>query len=509
VLFATGAISLALEVVWTRAFTPVLQTTIYSFALLLAVYLLATWVGSALYRADLRQGRRLHTTPGLMSGLAVFALLPVLAGDPRRNVGPDLLLASIFPFCAALGYLTPRLVDEYSRGAPRAAGNAYALNTLGCIVGPLVAGYMLLPLAGVRLSMVLLAVPFWLFYLVAARRRGGSGGGNRRQRWFAASSAVAATVLFFITTYVCRSYEDGGLYRNQIVFRDHTATVIAHGEGLGKAILVNGVGMTTLTPITKMMAHLPLSMREEKPSAVLVICFGMGTTFRSLMRWDIEVSAVELVPGVVRAFPFFHADANDLLRDGRAHIVIDDGRRFLDRTERVFDLITIDPPPPVEAAGSSLLYSREFYRAVKRRLGPEGILQQWVPGNSERAITRAVIRSVMREFPHVKTFRSIEGWGTHILASRVPLRTPTVAEMIARMPADAQADLVEWYPGQSVGAVMRRILDQEQDPAQLLAALHRPGDPDHIEITDDRPFNEYFWLRRYLSGRPVGLLGPP
>ena len=47
------------------------------------------------------------------------------------------------------------------------------------------------------------------------------------------------------------------------------------------------------------------------------------------------------------------------------HIVIDDGRRFLLRTNRLFDVITIDPPSPVEAAGSSLLYSREFYDVVK------------------------------------------------------------------------------------------------------------------------------------------------
>ena len=42
-------------------------------------------------------------------------------------------------------------------------------------------------------------------------------------------------------------------------------------------------------------------------------------------------------------------------------MVIDDGRRFLRRSETKFDLITINPPPQVEAAGSSLLYSREFY----------------------------------------------------------------------------------------------------------------------------------------------------
>jgi spermidine synthase len=65
-----------------------------------------------------------------------------------------------------------------------------------------------------------------------------------------------------------------------------------------------------------------------------------------------------------------------------ARVVIDDARRYLERTAQRFDVITIDPPPPVEAAASSLLYSQEFYRLVQRRLRPGGILQQWLPGAS-------------------------------------------------------------------------------------------------------------------------------
>ena len=67
--------------------------------------------------------------------------------------------------------------------------------------------------------------------------------------------------------------------------RDSTATVIATGAGMDKQILVNGYGMTSLTPITKMMAHLPLAFLDRPPQNALDICFGMGTTFRSLLSW--------------------------------------------------------------------------------------------------------------------------------------------------------------------------------------------------------------------------------
>ena len=111
-----------MEVVWTRAFTPVLKTQVYSFALILFTYLGATFAGSWLYRRALqKKGPRPVET--LISALAIAALLPVLANDPRLIAASYLpgavdvwsvliLLGSICPFCAMLGYLTPGLIDQ-------------------------------------------------------------------------------------------------------------------------------------------------------------------------------------------------------------------------------------------------------------------------------------------------------------------------------------------------------------------------------------------------------------
>src|SRR5439155_18028652 len=83
-----------------------------------------------------------------------------------------------------------------------------------------------------------------------------------------------------------------------VVRRDPTATVIALGQGMQKHLLVNGYGMTVLTTISKIMAHLPLASLEQPPRQVLVICFGMGTSFRSTTTWGAPVTAVELIPSV-------------------------------------------------------------------------------------------------------------------------------------------------------------------------------------------------------------------
>jgi predicted membrane-bound spermidine synthase len=488
-LFATGFTSLAMEVVWTRAFTPVMRTTIYAFGLLLSVYLLATWVGSAIYRYHALRDR-VWPTQMLLGVLFIAALLPLVLNDPRWYPRHLVVLASIVPISLLLGYLTPRLIDNHAQGEPKTAGLAYALNVVGCIVGPLVAAYLLLPFLGVKWSLIVLALPYAAFFAVRMRRMAAAT--------VYATATAGAAVLLVAVAYTS-TYEDPALYRAAVVRRDHTATVVSDGEGMKKRLIVNGVGITHVTTITKFMAHLPLVMRAEAPKSTLVICFGMGTTFRSLATWEGRTTAVELVPSVRDAFGFYFADADSVLSRPGKQVVVDDGRRFVNRTDEQFDVITVDPPPPVEAAGSSLLYSVEFYRTLSAHLSPGGVVQQWLP-EAEDAIITAVANSVRQTFPHVKVFRSIENWGYHFLASDRPLKTPSIDEAMSRMPASATRDLLEWLPGQQARELWQDMLKQEVDIRTLA--------PDHsrLAVTDDRPFNEYFLLRRSLEriGRSGG-----
>ena len=183
----------------------------------------------------------------------------------------------------------------------------------------------------------------------------------------------SALAVFFLTR------DFATVFPRREVLRDSTATVIATGTGMRKRLITNGVGITSLTPVTKMMAHLTLASLPEPPHNVLVICFGMGTTYRSVMSWGVRTTAVELVPSVPRLFSYYHEDGAHLLDSPRSHLVIDDGRRYMERSPQKFDAIIIDPPPPVQAAASSLLYSKGFYAVAKERLEPDGILQQWLP----------------------------------------------------------------------------------------------------------------------------------
>jgi spermidine synthase len=497
ILFSTGFVAMAMEVVWTRAFTPTLKTQVYSFAMIVFTYLGATFLGSWMYRRDLRANRQ-KPKEVLIPALAVMVFLPVLVNNPRivmanywedgiRWLSAILLLASIVPFCALLGYLTPSLIDESTTGNPTRAGRTYAINVLGCILGPLFACYVLLPRLSGRYALILLSLPFLVFCF------------HLRQSFSRRLNQVLAATLLLALAWSVFGFNDfeGMLEKDAnkrtVVRRDYTATVISFDAEGCKFLLVNGIGMTSLTPITKFMVHLPLAFCKGQPESALVICFGMGTTYRSALSWNIDTTAVELVPSVTKAFDYYHADAARCASNPKGHIIIDDGRRFLRRTDKKFDVIVVDPPPPVEAAGSSLLFSREFYLLARQHLKPGGIVQMWFPGG-EVLTAQAVVRSIHETFPYVRCFPSIQGWGIHLLASEKPIEMLDADQLLARMPESARRDLLEWKPAITPQAdYINQVLTNEYSLPRLL-------NPDlQIQITDDQPYNEYFLLRRLLK----------
>jgi len=348
---------------------------------------------------------------------------------------------------------------------------------------------VLLPFMGTRGAALVLALPLLLLALLPPLR------GQGRGLWSGAAVAAAVAIWFSTTLF-----EE--TFPKEQVRRDHVATVVAAGTGLDKKLYVNGVGMTILTTITKMMAHFPaahLTRHEGQPLDTLVICFGMGTSFRSLASWGANVTAVELVPSVPALFGYFHPEGPGevLASGGRLRIVHDDGRRFLDRSPVLFDLITIDPPPPVEAAGSSLLYSKEFYASAKRRMKPGAILQTWLPEGDRETIAGMTL-SVLESFPYVRVHASINGGSFHVTASNDPIPRLSADELVARMPEAAIRDMKEWIDAPPA-EFFQRMLGYEYAAESLLIDHSRAAT---LAISDDRPVNE-FYLMRTLSARVV------
>jgi spermidine synthase len=496
-LFVTGFCSMAMEVGWVRSFTPVLEHAVYAFAFLLAAYLVGHALGASAHTLTAARG----STPArelLVGAALVTAALPILFSEWDWAPGPHgwivpaeayCIALAIGAFAATLGWLTPMLVDEVSMGRPRRAGTAYAVNVVGCMSGPLVMGYVLLPWLGARIALIVLCVPLaGLLVLGRARlpfRVGALGAG--------AALLVAASV--------GRSFEEGAPLdpgETQTIYRDYMATTIARELRGARSLLVNGVPMTSRSPITQMMAHLPLSLHGSPPRKVLVICLGMGATYRSALSWDgVDVTVVELVSGVVRAYRDLDGKGEAREAGGPSstgRIVVDDGRRYLARTEEKFDAILVDPPPPPGQPASSLLYSVEFYDLLKRHLNPGGLVQQWwgFPF-ANRDLTAAMARTVFASFPHVRVFRAVDDparqmSGFHFVSSLVPMPTMTAAQFLARLPQGARRDLQRWTVQDAEGEMEARLAQQVAREIDWVASSGPL-------ITDDRPFNEYDYLR--------------
>ena len=477
-LFTTGLATMATELIWIRLFTPYIGPVVYSFGMILVAYLLATTIGARIYR----WWSQTHTqeSPLTWISLALFGVLPLLTADSRL---PIHLVARVFvgvmPFAGMMGFLTPMLVDRWSAGDPDRAGRAYAVNVVGCIIGPLLAGFVLLPLVGEQLAMLLMVLPWFAMAWPRSHRAGFSP----MVRASACALILGSLALFYFT----QGYEVQ--FPERRVLRDSTATVIAKGVGPERRLLVNGMGMAKLTPITKMMTHLTLASLDHTPKRVLVICFGMGTSFRSAESWGIPSTVVELVPSVPKLVTFYHKDGDQVLSSPLGHVVIDDGRRFLERSPEPFDAIILDPPPPVQTAGSSLLYSQDFYEVAKTRLAPGGILQQWLPDGDD-ATQAAVAKALKDSFPYIRVFRGIDGWGWHFLASERPIPIRTAAELVAAMPSGAVRDMMEWGPAATPVEQVGLLLAHEESLEPMIALS-----PTTPALQDDRPINEYFLLR--------------
>jgi spermidine synthase len=289
-----------------------------------------------------------------------------------------------------------------------------------------------------------------------------------------------------------------------------TTVIRRTGEPLGSVLLVNAQGMTAKLTDTKMMAHLPLLV-HPKPANTLVICFGMGTTFRAALSHGGKVTAVELVPEVLEAFDQFFGDAEQVRRNPNGRMVANDGRNFLKLTRERYDVITVDPPPPIDAAGVTNLYSQEFVALARERLAPGGIFAHWLPfpgtGSGIESVQtfRMLLKTITLEFPHVLVAEAINGVGLHVLASEQPIAVDLDA-IAARLgdPAVA-ADLNEWQPVPL--AFFRRL----EPPSQLDFVLQRPprrmrihgsGLESVAPLTDDRPRLEFdlWWSLR--NGQP-------
>lgn len=243
------------------------------------------------------------------------------------------------------------------------------------------------------------------------------------------------------------------------------------------------------------MAYIP-TILHNNPKDVLIIAFGMGSTYRSALKLDLNVTAVELVPSVPTFMNLYFTDSDKVLANPKGHIIINDGRNFAALTKQKYDIVIIDPPPPFNAAGTSVLHSKEFYQDLINILKPFGIVAQWIYYSHTREddISMA-IKSFTDVFPYTLALHKIDGAeGIFLQGSKSPIKQKRLKNLYRNQTFLNDLKEVE---GQDFVPNENDFLEIIGNRHSLIKEVCR-----FQPITDNHPQNEYYLLRQSLFKSP-------
>jgi spermidine synthase len=514
--FVSGFVSLALEVLWTRMLAEGTGSNIYVFTTILAVFLFGIAVGSFLYRRFSRPERDRLGVLGLCLGaIGVLAQLTVVLGSGvlghvSSKVGT---VAILLPATILMGYAFPlagRLATPSAEAAGGSVGLLYAANTLGSILGSFSAAFVLAGTLGTNASILLLgAINLLAGTALLATDRvpadpGRSGAGRARLvAGGLAGLAVLGLVASSLDLPVTRTKTENELRRTGLPVthaEDELATVdTVGGPEKGRRLLVGGVGMTSLTVDTKLMGYLSKALRPDAHD-FLVIAFGMGGTYRSGLQMGLRTDAVELSPTVPSRMPVFFPDADRFLNHPQGRVIVSDGRNYVRLSRETYDMVAVDPAPPIESAGSVVLYTREFLTEGKARLRPGGVFMLWIPYALPLDDFKEHVRTFADVFGHVRLVLSPGRHGVFMFGSDAPLAftDANIRRVLGTPAALRDLDDVPDHPPTDADGWVEIVRRSEWLADDRLRAFVGDGP----QITDDRPRSEYFlWRRAFMDDR--------
>lgn len=411
-LALTGLLGIAYEVLAVRVLSQVAEDTVYTFALLLAVYL----AGSAAGAAAFARWPGLRSTPGLLRALALSVLLGMAAlwgAEALKDaLQPQTLAAALATeaLLALTAFALPTLLmgalfcqlsaDAAGAGIP--FSHALGANTLGAMLAAPLFGVVLAPALGPKLALLLVAAGY-LLPMPAWRSPG----------WWGAAGATVALALFAPPLAFVDLPEGGRL----LSYRDGAmaaVSVVEDAAGVARLRINNRQqeGSSATLLVDGRQALLPLLLHGEARQA-LFLGVGSGVTAGVAARLPgLRVDAVELLPEVIEASALFRPA---LGAGPFPRLITADARRFVRTTAQRYDVIVSDNFHPARS-GSGALYTVEHFRAVRERLAPQGLFCQWLPLHQLDLDTlRSITASFLQAFPD----------GAALLASN-SLDTPTV-----------------------------------------------------------------------------------
>ncbi len=527
VALLTGLSSFIYEVVWIRSLSLVLGASTHSFELMLAAFIAGLALGGLWirHRIDhIRDVTRYLAGVQVVMGLLALLTLPtynssfdlmgwIIAALRRTdegwvlfNVSSSLIcLVVMLPATFMAGMTLPLITYALlrSRLGERSIGQVYAFNTLGGILGVIIAVHFALPVLGLKGALVLgglidIALGIALF----ARARVGRAA-------FAAWSgmgvagALAAMLLFHLDPlklpsgvfnfgharlgagYQIVSHQDG---RTATVDVFKFVTASAQGIAIATNGKVDGAMSTTAEPgpdeyTMLLLGSLPIAHRPDARSAA-VIGYGTGMSTTVLLgspRLE-RVDTIEIEPDMPRGASAFRFFTDPAYTDPRSHVIIDDAKSYFARSGRRYDVILSEPSNPW-VSGVASLFTREFYARVRGQLNPGGVLVQWMHAYSfTDPLYASILRALHESFPHYVIYQANEGDFVVVASASGPV-PPLDPAVFGPGRMKDYLDHIEVRSVQDLAS--RRVADQDSIRS-LFAYIRVAPNSDYFPLVDSR-----------------------
>jgi len=480
-LAATGLLGIGYEVLVVRVLSQVAENTVYTFAILLAVYLVGTAIGAAIWRS-----RNVDTLLRTLAIACLAGTLSLAAAQSLKDIvlqatGPSMRSALFAEAALALvAFLPPTIVMGalFSHLSTRATesgvsfGRAIGINTAGAAIAPFVCGVLLVTHFGAKIALLLVAAG----YLLLASRRAWVSPNH----WLAV--AAAATFAFWAPSLIIVDVPAGGRLVSYAEGSMAAVSVIEDAAGVATLHIDNRQqeGSSATTFADARQAWLPILLHPA-PRRALFLGLGTGVTARAATAdAALEVDAVELLPEVIEASSYFSQGNGE-----RLHATAADARRYVRASRDQYDVIVADNFHPARS-GSGALYTVEHFRAVRARLADGGVFCQWLPLHQLDLDTlRSIVRTFIAAYPR-----------SYALLATNSLDTPVIG-LVARGD-DGRFDLQQIHARLTDARVSNEsaALAIEDDLALLGTFI---ADPPALERfagdapinTDDRPVVAY------------------
>jgi spermidine synthase len=406
--FLTGAVLLALEVIWFRFLSLFVVSSTMAVSLVLAVVLTGIGLGGLIASAFLRRRpEAFQFLPAIALftaavSAASYGAFRFLASGPVAAEWYRMLwfaCALTFPTAVLSGVLFTFMGAALKRhigGDTRTAAWTVLANTTGGMFGPPVAAFMLLPGLGMERSFFALAVVYSGVGLLTIP--------ETRPALRTTTGRVSATAglaaLLALATFPFGSMAANYLPRAVRMYANDGSGVVATREGRSETVVLmqktwmekplfhrlvtNSFSMSGTQLAGKRymryFAYWPMLLHHTPLRHVLVICYGVGVTAAAVT--DIQsvesIDVVETSREIVAMSDVIYPPDQRPLHDRRVRLHIEDGRNFLQTTSDRYDLITGEPPPPL-TPGTVNLYTREYFQLAYSRLANGGMLTYWLP----------------------------------------------------------------------------------------------------------------------------------